>query len=183
MPDQRFAQWKTRSRRTVLESGKFLRVEYHEVELPDGRVIEEWPWVITPDFVNIVAVTPDERFVCFRQNKYAIAGTSIAVVGGYLEPGEEPLAAAQRELREESGYEADDWTALAAFPVDANRGAGNAYFFLARAARKVADPIVDDLEDQELLLLTREEVKAALLQGEIKTMPWAAVLSLALLHT
>lgn len=182
MTTHTFAPWQTLSRRTVLDSGKFLRVEYHTVALPDGRVIEPWPWVITPDFVNIVAVTADERYVCFRQNKYAIEGTSLAVVGGYLEPGEEPLAAAQRELREESGYEAADWVQLAAFPVDANRGAGNAHFFLARGARRVAEPIVDDLEEQELLLLTRGEVAAALAAGEVKTLPWAAVLALALLH-
>lgn len=181
MPD-RFAQWKTRSRRTVLDGGKFLRVEYHEVELPDGRVIDDWAWIITPDFVNVVAVTDDGRYIVFRQNKYAIQGSSLAVVGGYLEPGEEPLAAAKRELREESGYAADDWTPLASFPVDANRGCGNAHFFLARGARKVAEPVVDDLEDQELLLLRRDELQAALAAGEIKTLPWAAALAMALLH-
>lgn len=183
MPQHEFAQWKTRSRRTVLDSGKFLRVEMHEVELPGGRVIEDWPWIITPDFVNVVAVTTDHHYVCFRQNKYAIEGSSLAVVGGYIEPGEEPLLAGKRELREESGYEADDWTHLASFPVDANRGAGNAHFYLALNARRTADPIVDDLEDQQLLLLTREEVLSALLNAEIKTLPWAAVLAMALLHT
>lgn len=179
----KFAPWRTRQRRTVLDAGRFLRVELHEIELPDGRVIDDWPWIITADFVNVVAVTPDDRYICFRQNKYAIAGVSLAVVGGYLDPGEAPLAAAQRELREESGYVADEWTSLAAFPVDANRGAGNAHFFLARGARKVAEPIVDDLEDQELLLLTRAEVQAQLLGGEVKTLPWAAALALALLHS
>ena len=51
--------WKTLSRETVLDRGKFLRVEDHTVELPDGRVIEQWPWIITPDFINVVALTDD----------------------------------------------------------------------------------------------------------------------------
>ncbi|NTU63361.1 MAG: NUDIX domain-containing protein, partial [Chloroflexi bacterium] len=96
--------WKTLSRETVLDRGKFLRVEDHTVQLPDGRVIEQWPWVISPDFINVVAVTEAGEFLCFQQVKYAIEGEALATIGGYLEPGEEPLAAAQRELLEETGY-------------------------------------------------------------------------------
>ncbi len=66
--------WKTISRRVVLEQPPFLTVENHEVELPDGRVIPDWSWVITPDFVNVVAITDQNKFLCFRQMKYGIEG-------------------------------------------------------------------------------------------------------------
>ena len=78
---------KTVSRETVLEMGKFLTVEKHSVELPDGRVIPDWPWVITPDYINVVAVTDDGKFPIFRQTKYSVEGTSLAPVGGYIDPG------------------------------------------------------------------------------------------------
>ena len=172
--------WKTRSRRTLLDYSKFLVVEEHAVELPDGRVITDWPWVIVPDHVNVVAVTEAEEFLCFRQTKYSVEGTSLAPVGGYVEPGEEPLVAARRELLEESGYEAPDWTFLGAYPVDSNRGAGTAHVFLARRARWVIEPQSDDLEEQQLLLLSRAEVEAALDAGEFKALPWVAALVLAL---
>src|SRR5512139_3112346 len=97
--------WKTLARETVFDRGKFLRVEDHTVQLPDGRVIEYWPWIITPDFINVLAMTEAGEFLCFRQVKYAVAGEALAPIGGYLEPGEEPLAAAKRELLEETGYE------------------------------------------------------------------------------
>jgi ADP-ribose pyrophosphatase len=177
-----FTPWKTLSRRPGVDNGKFLKVEYHTVELPDGRVIEDWPWVITPDYVNVVAVTEDGHYLCFRQTKYAVAGPTLAIVGGYLEPGEEPAAAAARELAEETGYEAAEWTSLGAYRVDANRGMNMAYFFLARGARRVADPIVDDLEEQELLLMDHDEVETALKAGEFKVLAWGAILALALLQ-
>jgi len=172
--------WKTLSRRTVLDRGKFLEVESHTVELPDGQVIPDWPWIITPDYVNVVALTEAGEFLCFRQTKYAVDGTSLAVVGGYLEPDEDPLAAAQRELREETGYEAADWSSLGRYVVDCNRGVGVAHFFLARQARWVAPTIADDLEDQQLLRLSRAEVEKALLDGAFKGLPWAAALVMAL---
>lgn len=172
--------WKTLSRQTVLERGKFLSVEDHTVQLPDGRVIEQWPWVITPDFINVVAVTEAGEFLCFRQVKYAVEGEALATVGGYLEPGEEPLAAAKRELLEETGYEADEWIDLGHYCVDANRGAGTAHFFLARGAHHVTARNADDLEEQHLLHLTRAEVEAALDANQFKALPWAASVALAL---
>ena len=174
-------QWKTLTSERVVEFGKYLTVERRTIELPDGRTISDWPWLIMPDYVNVVAVTDDDHFICFRQVKYAVEGTSLAVVGGYLEPGEEPLAAAQRELREETGYAAREWLSLGRYAVDANRGAGTGQSFLARGAYYVGDSVADDLEEQELLLLTRAEVETALANGEFKVMPWTTAVALALL--
>ncbi|UCD57937.1 MAG: NUDIX hydrolase [Candidatus Hydrogenedentota bacterium] len=172
--------WKILSRRTVLDCGKFLTVENHTVELPDGRVISDWPWIITPDYVNVLPVTEDGKFICFRQTKYGVDGTSLAPAGGYLEPGEDPLAGAKRELLEETGFEASDWTHLGSYRVDGNRGAGVAHLFLALGARRVCDVESDDLEEQQLLLLSRSEIEAALAAGDFKVLAWATVAALAL---
>ena len=172
--------WKTRSRSTILNHGLYLTVENHTVELADGRVISEWPWVITPDYVNVFAVTEREEFLCFRQVKYGVEGTSLAPVGGYIEPDEDPLDAAKRELLEETGYEALDWIHLGSYRVGGNRGFAMAHLFLARGARYVTEPDADDLEEQELLRLSRSEVEAALEAAEFKVLPWATVVALAL---
>jgi ADP-ribose pyrophosphatase len=173
--------WKTLSRRTVLDCGKFLKVEEHAVELSDGRVISDWPWIIVPDYVNVIAVTPDQHYLFFRQLKYGLQELSLAPVGGFIEPGEEPLAAARRELLEETGFEAPEWSHLGTFRVDPNRGAGMGHFFLAQKARRVGEITADDLEEQEMLFLSRAEMQAALLRGEFKTLAWAAIVALALL--
>ena len=172
--------WSTRSRRTLLDRSPWLSVESHVVELPDGSVIEDWPWLVGREFVNVAAVTGDGTFLVFRQVKYAIDGTSLAPVGGYLEDGEDPGTAARRELLEETGYEAEEWTSLGRYVVDGNRGAGVGHLYLACGARKVAEPDADDLEEQELLILGRREVEEALLAGEFKVMSWATAVALAL---
>lgn len=174
--------WKTKARQTVLNDSPWLSVEHHTVELPDGQLIPNWPWVITPDYINVVAVTEDERFICFRQVKYGIEGVTLAVVGGYVKEGEEPLLAAQRELLEETGYKAPDWLSLGSYLVDPNRGIATGHLFLARGAHYVTPRDADDLEEQELLLLTREEIESALEKGEIKVLAWAAAVAFALQH-
>lgn len=177
--------WKTITRTPVLRSGngRFLQVEHHTVQLPDGRSIEDWPWVITPDYVNVVAITTEGKFLLFRQPKYAVTGLSLAIVGGYLEAEEEPLVAAQRELLEETGYQAMDWMALGQFVVDGNRGCGTAHLFLARNAVAVQPIAADDLEEQLLVQFSRDEVAAALQQGEFKVLAWGAAIALALLQS
>jgi ADP-ribose pyrophosphatase len=172
--------WKTKSRKIILEERPWLVVENHTVELPDGRLIPDWPWIITPDYINVVAVTEDGRFICFRQVKYGIEGTTLGIVGGFVEEGEEPFNAARRELLEETGYESTDWVSLGSYRVDPNRGIAMGHLYLARQARYVSPPNADDLEEQEMILLTRAEVETALVQGEFKVLAWAASVAFAL---
>jgi len=172
--------WKTLTKRIICQPNRFLTVEIHELELPDGRRIPDWPWLITPDYANVLTRTADGRFLCLRQFKYAVNGVSLAPVGGFLEPGEDPLHAAQRELLEETGYAANEWHALGRCVVDANRGAGTAHFFLALNAEPKCSRHADDLEQQELLLLSHHEIEQALDRGEFKVLAWAAVVALGL---
>jgi ADP-ribose pyrophosphatase len=172
--------WETLSKKTLLDQGKFLRVESHTIKLPDGQIIPDWPWLIVPSAAIVLPVTEGGKFLCFRQTKYAVEGTSLAPVGGMLEPDEPPLEAAKRELLEEMGYEASDWVNLGSYVLDPNRGIASMHLFLARNARQVAQPDSDDLEDQELLVLSKNELENALRAGEFKVITWSAVVALAL---
>ena len=172
--------WKTLSRRVLCRVNRFLTVELHELELPGGKRIADWPWLVTPDYANVLARTTDGRFLFLRQPKYAVPGIALAPVGGFVESGEDPLAAARRELREETGYEAPEWHSLGRAAVDANRGAGTAHLFLAVNAVPRGAPRANDLEQQELLLLRRDEIEQALDRGEFKVLPWAAVVAMGL---
>jgi ADP-ribose pyrophosphatase len=174
--------WKTISTTPVLSFGKWLQVEDRTVETPDGQVIEHWAWVQIPDYVNILAKTGQGKFLVFRQGKYGLDGESLAPVGGYIEPGEEPLAAAKRELLEETGYAAAEWVFLGDYLVDPNRGISRGYLYLARGASQVAEPNADDLEEQHLLLLDRTALEDALRSREFKVLAWATNIALALMQ-
>lgn len=172
--------WQTVSRKVILQHSQFLTVESHTIRLPDGRIIDDWPWLIIPSAVIVLAVTDENQFLCFRQTKYAIEGTSLAPVGGMLEPGETPMIAAKRELLEELGCQASEWVHLGSPVMEPNRGIATSHLFLALNARKVAEPDSDDLEDQEMVSLSRLEIEKALQTGEFKVLAWVAAVALAL---
>lgn len=174
--------WKTLQRRTVLHQGKFLTVELHTLQLPDGRTIEDWAWVITPDYINVVLLDENEQFILFRQGKYGYEGLSLAPVGGLMEPGEDALSAAKRETLEETGFVAQAWISLGSTVVDANRGCGTAHGFLALGGRKIQEPTADDLEDQQMLRLSRDEVENALHDNQFRVLAWSHVIARGLLY-
>lgn len=175
---------KTIARETVLVlgDGRFLTVENHTVQTNAGQVIDNWGWIKTPSFVNVVALTSGGSVLCFRQPKYAVDGLTLALPGGYIEAGEDPLPAAQRELLEETGYVAEQWQHLGSFVVDGNRGNGVAHFYLATGAYWVQPIDADDVEEQELLLLTVDELESALVEGQFRVLPWTANVALAILQ-
>lgn len=172
--------WKTLSKKTILKTNKFLTVENHVVELPDGKIISDWQTIITPDFISVVVLTKQNKFLLIRQKKYAVKDISLAPIGGYIEPGEAPIDAAKRELLEETGYAAEEWISLGDYVIDSNRGCGNANFFLATKAEKISEPNNDDLEEQEILLLTRKELEKAISNNDFKVVPWLTNILLSL---
>jgi len=174
--------WKLKQKKIILDHSKFLRVDEHELELPDGRIIHDWPIVITPDYVNILACDTEGLFLFFQQTKYMAPKMQLSPPGGYLDPGEEPLAAAKRELLEETGYASNEWVHLGSFVVDSNRGCGIAHLFLAINALKIADLHADDLEDQVFKKLTRAELETAIKENACPILSAAALFSLGLRH-
>ncbi len=172
--------FKTHQRKVILDQSPWLIIENHAVDLPNGNYVPDWPWIITPDYVNVLAQTSEGKFLCFRQTKYGLEGLTLAIVGGYLSSGESPLDAARRELLEETGYEAPEWVELGHYLVDPNRGVATGHLYLARQAELVTEPDADDVEEQELVQLSRSDLEEAFMKGEFKVLAWAATVAFAL---
>lgn len=157
--------WQVLERKTIV-SKHWLEVREEHVRLPNGHEIGEFHVIAAPSWAAVVCVTAADEIVLVRQYRHGIGQESLELPAGVLEPGEDPLTGAQRELGEETGYRSERWKPIATFATDPSRHTVHGHFFLASGARPAARAL-DASEDIELLLVPRSELFELVEQGRI----------------
>ena len=173
-------RWQILSSKVLIDRRPWLRLIEQDVRLANGHVIQGYLLAEVREYAVAFALTEDGRVPLVRQYKHGVGKLSYDIPAGYLDAGEEPLACARRELLEETGYAADEWQQLASAVLDTNRGPARAHLFLARGARLVAVPRLDDTEDLAMQLHTPDELRAMVRTGQIDAMASVACIMLAL---
>ena len=92
--------------------GGLLRINCDRVRLPDGSEATR-EYIVHPGAAMVIPILPDGRLLMERQYRYPIGRVMLEFPAGKLDPGEDPLRTAQRELLEETGYTAEHWEWLA----------------------------------------------------------------------
>jgi len=180
----------------------------HSVKIDPNSsdIINDWLFIDYHDRINVLVEDPksnakegDIRYLVFKQSKYSLEGReSLAIVGGIIEPGESPLSAAKREVEEEmDGISCEEQIMLGRYRTDVNRGIGFVNSFLFRNCKKdggntaedrekimnVADEVgKPDAERQDVISMTKDEVKESVKRGEFLEVQWSNSVALAMLH-
>ena len=104
------------------------------------------PSLELPDWVDVIAVTPDDRVVLVEQYRHGVRQVRTEFPAGNVDDGETPLAAARRELLEETGFVSTCWHAIGSAAVYPAAQSNRIHSFLALDARKAVDPTPDATE-------------------------------------
>ena len=160
------SNWIVEKRTSIFRTGIFEleSLNCRHPEKPDSHTF----FILnSPDWINVVAVDEEGRFITVNQHRLGTGECTIETPAGLIEPGEAPETAACRELLEETGYVPGElrlMKRLSANPAIMNN---HIYFFRATGCRKAASQDLDAAEDIEVQLLTRDEIQAMLDGGEI----------------
>ena len=194
-----------------LVESKFLKVQQHAVQLEGTtNVIDDWLWIDYHDRINVLIEAPmdtdktttttttktgEPHFIILQQTKYALEGrTSLAIVGGIIEPGESPDDAARREVLEETGQTCRQLELLGRYRTDVNRGMGWTNTYVAtkcttaaaaqiRHSAAAADEVGPaDTEHQSFLTMSLTQVREAVMAGKFLEIQWSATVALAMLR-
>jgi len=174
------APWKILNNKKLFSALPWLEVSVDQVQLSDGRVVENFYQVFMPDSVLIYATTEDGRVVVEKAYRHGIGAVSFVFPTGGINPEEAAIDAARRELLEETGYSAENWKAVGSYVANGNQGCGKIHLFRAEAARKVAVPGADDLEEIRVVLMGKQELASALKNGDITALSAVMVVGQAL---
>lgn len=145
--------------------GVLLHVKSDRVCLPNGQESTR-EYIVHPGAAMIIALTDDHRIVLERQYRYPLRAHFIEVPAGKIDPGEDPLATAQRELREECGYAACEWHHLTTMHPAIGYADERIELYLARGLSEVGHQRDED-EMIEVLHVTLEQALAWVREGRI----------------
>lgn len=164
-------KWKTLSQKYLIEK-PWLTARVDKVQLPTGVIIDEYYVLEYPDWVNTIAITKDGKFVFVRQYRYAIGKTVNELCAGVVEKGEDPMDAAKRELMEETGFGGGNWQEWMTISANPSTHTNLTHCYLATDVEPLGKQHLDQGEDLEPRIFSREEVLDMLQKGEI----WQALM-------
>lgn len=154
----------------------WLTARRDHVKLPTGAEIPEYYILEYPDWVNVIAITKEGKFLLVRQYRHGIQETRYELCAGVCEKGEDPLLSAQRELYEETGYGKGEWTLWMTLSANASTMTNLTYCYLAVGVEPVSTQHLEETEDLSIHLLEEEEVKALLQNDGVRQSLMAAPL-------
>lgn len=172
-------RWKKLSSRDVLRD-RWIRLRADRCEIAPGKVLDSYYVLEEPDWVHTVALDSRKRVLLVRQYRHPIEAFSWELPGGAADEGEDLLAAAKRELQEETGAVADDWRHVGGYVTNPGRHNNRVQGFLAAGARIAGQPELDESEAIECAFFSIEEVLALIGTGEFSNVMHVALFYRAL---
>lgn len=122
----------------------------------------------TPDFVNVVAVTPEKKIVVVRQYRFGVERITTEIPSGLMNKDETPEDAVMRELREETGYTSTQWKYLGWVEPNPAYHDNVCHQWLAQEAVKTYEPELDEGEEIRVAELSLEELRNEIGQGRMR---------------
>ena len=146
--------------------GRLLDVHRDRVRLPDGSEgVREY--VVHPGAVVIIPVLPDGRLIFERQYRYPVGRVMLELPAGKIDPNEDPMLTAKRELHEETGHAADQWRHLGTMHPTIGYANERIEIFLAQGLVLLGQNALDEGEFLELVELSLPEAMEAVRRGEL----------------
>lgn len=160
--------WKLLNSKTIIKDN-WINLSADSCQMPNGTVIQPFYVNHTADFVVVVAVTTENDFLLVRQYRHGTGEVLLELPAGCTEPTDTDMAvAASRELLEETGFQGNTPEFLCKTAPNASCLSNYAHCFLITGCRRVSAQRLDPTEDMEVLLFTKEEMKKALKNNEIR---------------
>ncbi|MCW5312727.1 NUDIX domain-containing protein [Nostoc sp. KVJ3] len=173
-------KWKTLKSKMVLDN-PWCQVRQDEIELPNGKIIDDYFVSIKPDVAMVLPVTSNREIIFVRQYRHAVGEFFLELPAGNFDPTKESAElAAIRELREETGYTPQEFRKIGTLYDKPSKDTNQIHLFLAENVIKAGEQQLDITEEIEVVFIPVESVLEKIIHGQISVAGTIAALLLGL---
>lgn len=160
-------KWNTRQSMLVFDH-RWYKVRQDVVELPNGKIVDDYFVSVRPDIALIFPVTVDRHIVFVQQYRHGAGEILLELPAGAFDPAVEAAeTAAMRELEEETGYVAHELMKLGILYDNPVKETNKIHLFLAQNLAHPGPQTLDETEDIEVVLIPISDVLQCIAQGQI----------------
>ncbi|RNC83991.1 MAG: NUDIX hydrolase [Balneola sp.] len=159
--------WNTTSERVEYTTNIF-KVLKRDMVIPSENHKATFSVLEAPDWINVIALTPENDIVLVEQYRYGIEKPTLELPGGVCDGNEDPKTTCMRELAEETGYSSDEWIYLGNVSSNPAMQTNYTHTYLARNCNKTSTQKLDGNERINVHVLPLEQFLGMIGNGEIK---------------
>ncbi|MDZ8188341.1 MAG: NUDIX hydrolase [Nostoc sp. ChiSLP02] len=173
-------KWKTLKSKMILDH-YWCQVRQDEIELPTGKIIDDYFVNIRPDVAMVLPITSSREILFVRQYRHAVGEFFLELPAGNFDPQKESAeVAAMREFIEETGYITEELKKIGTLYDKPSKDTNQIHLFLAQDVKKTGHQKLDITEEIEIVLIPEESILEKITQGEISVAGSVAALFLGL---
>lgn len=159
--------WRSDGHEMLAETRVFKLVRKRAVSPNDARRSGEFVVIESPDWVNVLALTAADEVVLIEQFRHGTEEITVEIPGGTVDPGEDPLAAGLRELREETGYGGGEARMIGVVTPNPAFMDNRCHTVLVRGVERQGEPELEGFEEIRTRLAPLADVPEMIRSGVI----------------
>jgi ADP-ribose pyrophosphatase len=166
-------KWKLLSRKKVYDGSPYINIFVDKVELPDGKIIDDYHRIEVNNAVMLLIENDSGELLVYEEYRHGINDVSYTFPAGGIEENESFEETTKREIMEELGYIFDSHKLIKKYIVSGSYMFSELNMILIKGIKKISEPKNKDVENPEIIWLSKRKVKEAIYNNGFQGLTYA----------